>query len=93
MEQQRVDAEQKVRQWEQSIRDRELAEKRRKAPGWLDSEQHLLQPEKNARDLPKEQPVNLMDESEPVQNTQRRDQQVDDLGDAMDKAFGRSEMG
>ncbi|KAK5119896.1 hypothetical protein LTR85_007222 [Meristemomyces frigidus] len=94
MEQQRIDAEQKVRQWEQSIRDRELAEKRRKAPGWLDSEQHLLQPEKNAKDGAKEhQQVSLMDEPEPVQDMQRRDRQVEDLGDAMDKAFGRSEMG
>lgn len=36
----------KVAEWENSIRERELAEKRRVAPGWLDSEAHMLMPEK-----------------------------------------------
>lgn len=35
-----------MRKWEQDIRDRELAEKRRVAPGWLDSDAKILQPEK-----------------------------------------------
>jgi hypothetical protein len=80
-----------VKAWEQGIADRELADKRRKAPGWLDSEQHLLQPEKKGE---KEVQTNLMDEPDPVvQQEDRRDKDVEGLGEAMDKAFGRSEMG
>jgi hypothetical protein len=33
-----------IREWEESIKQRELAEKRRVAPGWLDREEKLLQP-------------------------------------------------
>ncbi|KAK2850555.1 hypothetical protein FQN49_005544 [Arthroderma sp. PD_2] len=33
-----------IKEWEESIRQRELAEKRRVAPGWLDREEKLLQP-------------------------------------------------
>ncbi|KAI1135201.1 hypothetical protein F5Y05DRAFT_421631 [Hypoxylon sp. FL0543] len=40
------DAERLLRDLEARIRDRELAEKRRVAPGWLDSDARLLQPEK-----------------------------------------------
>ncbi len=41
-------AERAVREWEQGIRERELAEKRSLAPGWLDREEKLLQPERPA---------------------------------------------
>ncbi|KAK3658791.1 hypothetical protein LTR56_001662 [Elasticomyces elasticus] len=92
LKKQRTEAEKKVKDWEQSIADRELAEKRRKAPGWLDSEQHLLQPAKKAE--PEEQ-MNLMDEPEPVvmEENKKRERTAQDLGAAMDRAFGRSEMG
>ncbi|KAF2773986.1 hypothetical protein EJ03DRAFT_73577 [Teratosphaeria nubilosa] len=97
LDKQKAEAERKVREWEQGIRDRELAEKRRKAPGWLDSEQHLLQPAKagtsvdGSRDATT---VSLMDDPASSKSSQRPvDKQVDDLGDAMDRAFGRSEMG
>ncbi|KAF6831665.1 hypothetical protein CMUS01_07248 [Colletotrichum musicola] len=40
------DAERDLRELEERIRDRELAEKRRVAPGWLDSEARLLEPER-----------------------------------------------
>ncbi|ODH38135.1 hypothetical protein ACO22_02549 [Paracoccidioides brasiliensis] len=33
-----------IKDWEESIRKRDLAEKRRIAPGWLDREEKLLQP-------------------------------------------------
>jgi hypothetical protein len=32
--------------WEQSIKERELAEKRRVAPGWLDRDEKILEPTK-----------------------------------------------
>ncbi len=38
------DADKEIREWEEEIKSRELAEKRRVAPGWLDSESHLLMP-------------------------------------------------
>lgn len=83
----RQDATVKVTHWEQSIQDRELQEKRRRAPGWLDSESKLLEPERaGAKEV-----VNLLDTPAPT-STKPRDS-VDDLGDAMDRAFGRSEMG
>ncbi|PYH98643.1 hypothetical protein BO71DRAFT_370674 [Aspergillus ellipticus CBS 707.79] len=40
----RSDAEKAIRDWEGSITQRELAEKRRVAPGWLDRDEKLLQP-------------------------------------------------
>lgn len=38
------DAEAAIKEWEESIKQRELAEKRRLAPGWLDRDEKLLQP-------------------------------------------------
>ncbi len=40
----RADAEATLRRFEEDIRNRELAEKRRVAPGWLDSDARLLEP-------------------------------------------------
>lgn len=42
------DAERTLKEWEESIRQRELAEKRRLAPGWLDREEKILEPEKKS---------------------------------------------
>ncbi|KAI9679152.1 MAG: hypothetical protein M1822_007362 [Bathelium mastoideum] len=44
LDQLQQDAEQELAAWERELRERELAEKRRVAPGWLDSEQRLLEP-------------------------------------------------
>jgi len=85
-----VDGKRKVEAWEEGIRERELQEKRRKAPGWLDSETHLLRPEKAP--VAKEEETSLMDE--PAEITEKGcEKDVNDLGRAMDRAFGRSEMG
>lgn len=35
-----------IKEWEQSIREKDLAEKRRVAPGWLDREEKILEPTK-----------------------------------------------
>ncbi|KAH8702342.1 hypothetical protein BGW36DRAFT_114925 [Talaromyces proteolyticus] len=40
-----ADAKKAITDWEDSVRQRELAEKRRVAPGWLDRDEKLLQPE------------------------------------------------
>ncbi|ELR07537.1 hypothetical protein GMDG_08452 [Pseudogymnoascus destructans 20631-21] len=42
------DADRELRGWEEGIRARELAEKRRVAPGWLDSEARILEPAQRA---------------------------------------------
>ncbi|ROV96856.1 hypothetical protein VPNG_09226 [Cytospora leucostoma] len=41
-----TDAEKELRELDERIRARELAEKRRVAPGWLDSDARLLEPQK-----------------------------------------------
>ena len=38
------DAVRNIREWEDGIKERELAEKRRVAPGWLDREEKILEP-------------------------------------------------
>ena len=45
MKKTQAEGETAIRGWEESIRQRELAEKRRVAPGWLDRDEKLLQPE------------------------------------------------
>ena len=35
-----------IREWDESIKKRELAEKRSLAPGWLDRDEKLLEPER-----------------------------------------------
>ncbi|KAK6608727.1 hypothetical protein H4I95_04107 [Botrytis cinerea] len=40
------DADRELKAWEDAIAARELAEKRRVAPGWLDSDARILEPEK-----------------------------------------------
>lgn len=96
IEKQRRDSEQQVKEWEQSIRDRELAEKRRKAPGWLDTEDRILQPNKPKAEMGEASSQSLMDAPAPraeADSIPRQSKDVDDLGAAMDRAFGRSEMG
>ncbi|KAI9824533.1 MAG: hypothetical protein M1826_007323 [Phylliscum demangeonii] len=46
------DAAQLVRDWDRGIKERELAEKRSLAPGWLDRDEKLLQPERLSRPTP-----------------------------------------
>ncbi|KAI9830349.1 MAG: hypothetical protein M1819_005730 [Sarea resinae] len=40
------DAERTLREWDERIKERDLAEKRRLAPGWLDREEKILEPER-----------------------------------------------
>ncbi|KAK6431311.1 hypothetical protein LTR95_012532 [Oleoguttula sp. CCFEE 5521] len=89
---QRSEAEKKVRKWEDWIRERELAEKRRKAPGYLDSDVRVLEPEKVV-EKGKAAEGSLMDEPEAKVDVDEKKKVEDELGSAMDRAFGRSEMG
>lgn len=38
------DAQRTIKEWEEGIKERELAEKRRVAPGWLDRDERILEP-------------------------------------------------
>ena len=95
LEEQADEGRRKVEEWEKSIADRELAERRRKAPGWLDTQERLLQPEKAGAEVGK----NLMDEEQDEDArrvsglVEAKEKEVEDLGRELDRAFGRSEMG
>lgn len=55
------DAEQELRELDERIKARELAEKRRVAPGWLDSDARLLEPERTGgKGANGEDPADLM---------------------------------
>jgi hypothetical protein len=93
---QQRDGHERVKKWEQDIKDRELQEKRRRAPGWLDSESKLLQPAKKTEDRQGGDKIDLMDQppaAVDIQTSREQDKTANELGDAMDRAFGRSEMG
>lgn len=76
------DARKQIEEWEQSIKDRELAEKRRVAPGWLDRDEKILEPSK-----PVSVKQDLLDGSEspevnaPAMSPNRE-------GEEIDRAFG-----
>lgn len=97
LEEQSETGRKKVEEWEKSIQERELAERRRRAPGWLDREERLLEPEKVNGNGIGETGKSLMDEEQ--DETAKRvsgvvdKKEVEDLGIELDRAFGRSEMG
>lgn len=77
--------EQAIRDWEQDIKERDLAEKRRVAPGWLDREEKILEPTKASSKAGTDQ--NLLDGhpadaiSAPAMSPSRE-------GEELDRAFG-----
>ncbi|KAM3514381.1 hypothetical protein MY11210_001935 [Beauveria gryllotalpidicola] len=84
------DADRELRAFEERIRERDLAEKRRLAPGWLDSDARLLQPEKGkAAAAAAAQAENELMVGEPVAG-QADDgaEPATDEGAALDRAFG-----
>ncbi|KFH46536.1 hypothetical protein ACRE_026410 [Hapsidospora chrysogenum ATCC 11550] len=82
------EAERELREFEERIRERELAEKRRVAPGWLDSEARMLEPERPAGSSVEPQ-QNLMDkESEEQKATTAVIPATADEGEELDRAFG-----
>jgi len=77
------------------VKDQELAEKRRLAPGWLDREEKILQPERTSEmgvshpSIARAGSANIMDqldEHEAVENGQ--DATIRPAGDELDRAFG-----
>jgi len=84
------DANEDLRAWEESIQARELAEKRRVAPGWLDSDARILEPEKKDEATTSAQD-NLMDvdiSSAETSNSRGSGNAANGEGEELDRAFG-----
>lgn len=84
------DAQKTVQDWENTIKERELAEKRRVAPGWLDREEKILQPTK-AQGTKDEKIVGDMLGSLDDNNANPRvhsSKSSDREGEELDRAFG-----
>ncbi|PHH80895.1 hypothetical protein CDD80_5815 [Ophiocordyceps camponoti-rufipedis] len=75
-------AERELHEFEDRIRERDLAEKRRVAPGWLDSEARLLEPEPSSS-VQKEQTSKAEERTKTVEP---------DPGVELDRAFGGMEL-
>ncbi|KAK5462971.1 hypothetical protein LTS15_002683 [Exophiala xenobiotica] len=79
------EAEKAIRDWEHDLKERDLAEKRRVAPGWLDRSEKILEPTKaqskldNDQGLLDGQPANPI--SAPAMSPNRE-------GEELDRAFG-----
>ncbi|ETN44655.1 uncharacterized protein HMPREF1541_10325 [Cyphellophora europaea CBS 101466] len=81
------DARKVIEEWEQSIKVKELAEKRRVAPGWLDRDEKILEPTKAGSNAQKQ---GLLDEDSadvkaPAMSPSRE-------GEELDRAFGTLAM-
>ncbi|KAG8669550.1 hypothetical protein FPOAC2_08884 [Fusarium poae] len=83
------DADRELREFDERIKARELAEKRRVAPGWLDSEMHILEPEKSTP--VQQQGTGYVPESQDTQNVQGGNA-TPDQGAELDRAFGGMEL-
>jgi hypothetical protein len=46
------DAQKTIKKWEDSVKEAELAEKRRIAPGWLERDEKILEPVKAGKQAP-----------------------------------------
>lgn len=93
----RDDADRELKAWQDAIDARELAEKRRVAPGWLDSDARILEPaRKNASSAAPEgemaQKHNLMDAGVSSADAPRLQHtpvaEPNSEGDELDRAFG-----
>ncbi|KAL2760408.1 hypothetical protein ACRALDRAFT_1078862 [Sodiomyces alcalophilus JCM 7366] len=81
-----ADAERELREFEERIRERELAEKRRVAPGWLDSDARLLEPERRGQPAPAEA---TKEESAPPPGGDKGPSEMGtDQGAELDRVFG-----
>lgn len=88
----RSHAEDAVKQWEESVRQRDLAEKRKVAPGWLDREEKLLQPSRATPTSPRAE-QSLLDSTSADQSAANLpSMKPRDEGEELDQAFGRMGM-
>jgi hypothetical protein len=88
------DADRVLNEWDEGIKARELAEKRRVAPGWLDSDARLLKPQrKEDNNLVKQSTVpqaqaSLMDASGQSSDIPTLGDYNNTEGEELDRAFG-----
>ncbi|CAG8956495.1 hypothetical protein HYFRA_00003881 [Hymenoscyphus fraxineus] len=93
------DADKELKAWNDAIAARDLAEKRRVAPGWLDSDARILEPEKISNRTSVVQGANLMDvdvsniEAKGLQHTAVAVPAGEGQGDELDRAFGGLQVG
>lgn len=80
-----TDAEHELKQFEEHIKERDLAEKRRVAPGWLDTDSRLLEPERSGASAQGAAAEALAPDSTKPQQQPSPDT---DQGAALDRAFG-----
>ncbi|KAL4926078.1 uncharacterized protein BDV17DRAFT_161671 [Aspergillus undulatus] len=86
----RTDADAAIKQWQESISARDLAEKRRVAPGWLDRDEKLLQPS-NASPRPSQGQTSqsLLDSAAPDSAAAELPSMAPrNEGEELDRAFG-----
>lgn len=90
-----ADAERTIRGWEGKLKEDELAEKRRLAPGWLDRDEKILQPSRSVhesrertRATDQKQSANLMDYQPEESNNMMQHPVPSQEGDELDRAFG-----
>jgi hypothetical protein len=91
------DADRELKAWQDRIDARELAEKRRVAPGWLDSDARILEPERKnslaaTQTAAPNAQLNLMDTDTSTAEASALDKSSQprngDDGDELDRAFG-----
>ncbi|TIA12160.1 hypothetical protein D6C81_07666 [Aureobasidium pullulans] len=82
------DSRKKIHDWRQAIDERELAEKRRKAPGWLDSDAKILRPATTVPPPDTKPGASLLDADEQNTDALRPQESANDMGSQMDRAFG-----
>ena len=87
------DAEKAIKDWEAGIKERELAEKRRVAPGWLDRDEKILEPQRKHADRTLSNEFNAMSimdtqDSEGAPATRSLAEQRAAEGEELDRAFG-----
>jgi hypothetical protein len=78
----------KIRDWEEGIRQKELAEKRRVAPGWLDREEKILEPVKAKEELKKGASLLDSGDADDQAASQMPAIQATREGEELDRAFG-----
>ena len=89
------DAVAEIKAWQDQMREEELAEKRRVAPGWLDRDEKILQPKRTSiLDISKPgehsmSDENIMDQQDCGQDPQAGNNPASDpAGEQLDRAFG-----
>ena len=81
-----------MKQWAEAVRAKELAEKRRVAPGWLDVNTRMLLPTKKdgTQDSKREE---AQSDTERSRAEEEEEDEVNKEGEELDRAFGNLGLG